>query len=123
MALTVSRSNVRLIPDHKKVIPRFFNTGNERSLLIIERVLKMEPSIAEGLLKDTLNYFSSHYRDIGHIFLKHFHLTSYLITQTEQQHVSETKKLLIGSYFTMEYSIEAAALFNPSIVEDPDQKG
>ena len=31
------------------------------------------------------------------------------------------KKLLIGSYFTHEYSIESAAFFNPSIVEDPDQ--
>jgi predicted GH43/DUF377 family glycosyl hydrolase len=31
------------------------------------------------------------------------------------------KKILIGSYFTMEYSIESAAIFNPSIVEHPDQ--
>jgi predicted GH43/DUF377 family glycosyl hydrolase len=31
------------------------------------------------------------------------------------------RKLLIGSYFTHEYSIESAAFFNPSIVEDPDQ--
>jgi predicted GH43/DUF377 family glycosyl hydrolase len=31
------------------------------------------------------------------------------------------RKLLIGSYFTHEYSIESAAFFNPSIVDDPDQ--
>ena len=37
--------------------------------------------------------------------------------------MSEYKKLLIGAYFTSEYSIEAAAFFNPSIVEDPDQTG
>jgi predicted GH43/DUF377 family glycosyl hydrolase len=37
--------------------------------------------------------------------------------------LSEQRKLLIGAYFTMEYSIEAAALFNPSIVPHPDQKG
>lgn len=35
--------------------------------------------------------------------------------------VSEFRKLLVGSYFTHEYSIESAAFFNPSIVEDPDQ--
>jgi len=29
--------------------------------------------------------------------------------------------LLIGAYFTHEYSIESAAFFNPSMVEDPDQ--
>jgi len=35
--------------------------------------------------------------------------------------LSETKRALIGAYFTMEYSIESAALFNPSIVLHPDQ--
>lgn len=34
---------------------------------------------------------------------------------------SEAQKLLIGSYSTMEYSIESAAMFNPSIIEDFDQ--
>ncbi|RYZ85502.1 MAG: hypothetical protein EOO68_30195, partial [Moraxellaceae bacterium] len=33
------------------------------------------------------------------------------------------QRVLIGSYFTMEYSIEAAAFFNPSMMEDPDQSG
>jgi predicted GH43/DUF377 family glycosyl hydrolase len=37
--------------------------------------------------------------------------------------LSEQRKLLLGAYFTMEYSIEAAALFNPSIVPHPDQGG
>jgi predicted GH43/DUF377 family glycosyl hydrolase len=37
--------------------------------------------------------------------------------------LTKERKLLLGSYFTMEYSLEAAALFNPSIVEDPDQSG
>ena len=36
---------------------------------------------------------------------------------------NDTKKLLIGAYFTSEYSIESAAFFNPSMVEDPDQTG
>jgi predicted GH43/DUF377 family glycosyl hydrolase len=35
--------------------------------------------------------------------------------------VNQSHKLLIGSYFTLEYSIESAAFFNPSILEDPDQ--
>ena len=34
-----------------------------------------------------------------------------------------TRRLLIGAYFTHEYSVEAAALFNPSIVLAPDQSG
>jgi predicted GH43/DUF377 family glycosyl hydrolase len=35
--------------------------------------------------------------------------------------LSEERKMLIGSYCTSEYSIESAAFFNPSIVEDFDQ--
>ena len=35
--------------------------------------------------------------------------------------LSEERQLLLGAYFTHEYSLEAAALFNPSIVPHPDQ--
>ncbi|MDT8299473.1 MAG: glycosidase, partial [Spirochaetaceae bacterium] len=34
---------------------------------------------------------------------------------------SAERRALIGSYFCHEYSVEAAALFNPSIVKHPDQ--
>jgi hypothetical protein len=37
--------------------------------------------------------------------------------------LSEERRLLIGAYFTHEYSIEGAALFNPSMVPAPDQSG
>ena len=37
--------------------------------------------------------------------------------------LSRERCLLIGAYFSMEYSIEAAALFNPSIVAHPQQSG
>ena len=37
--------------------------------------------------------------------------------------VSETRKLLLGAYFTQQYAFESAALFNPSIVPHPDQSG
>ena len=37
--------------------------------------------------------------------------------------ISDDKKLLIGSYLSKEYSISAAAFFNPSMVESPDQTG
>lgn len=42
----------------------------------------------------------------------------HLITDLE---LSEARRLVIGSYFTHEYSLEAAALFNPSIVPHPNQ--
>ncbi len=123
MPLIITRSNIRLNPDYKKVIPRFFNTGNERSLVIINKVLQLEEAAATAVLGNVLEEFSGRYINIQSIFLKHYNLIRYLVPDEALPILSENKTLLIGSYFTMEYSIEAAALFNPSIVQDPDQIG
>ena len=37
--------------------------------------------------------------------------------------LNQTQRRLIGAYFLHEYSFEASALFNPSIVRHPDQSG
>jgi predicted GH43/DUF377 family glycosyl hydrolase len=39
------------------------------------------------------------------------------------QKLSDERELLLGGYFTHEFSLEGAALFNPSIVPHPDQSG
>ena len=36
---------------------------------------------------------------------------------------AKIQRQLVGAYFVHEYSFEAAALFNPSIVAHPDQSG
>jgi predicted GH43/DUF377 family glycosyl hydrolase len=41
----------------------------------------------------------------------------------EEESLTDDRRLLIGAYFTMEYAVESAALFNPSVVADPDQSG
>jgi len=43
-------------------------------------------------------------------------LTAHVVLTTTQRH-------LLGAYFLSEYSFEASALFNPSIVPHPDQAG
>lgn len=123
MKLQVNRINERLKPDVRKVIPRFFNTGDERSRTLINRVLLLPDSEVEQLLQQLYNEFCSRYSNIALIFEKHFALVERLLTDEERLTASKEKKLLIGSYFTMEYSLEHAALFNPSIVEAPDQSG
>lgn len=121
MKLHVNRTGIRLNPDFKKVIPRFFNTGDERSQALINKVLQMPDSDANAQLRQVLNEFGPHYKNIQGVFEKHFDFVRRLLPEKQQLDLSSEKKLLIGSYFTMEYSLEAAALFNPSIVEDPDQ--
>ena len=123
MALTVNRSGIRINPDISRVIPRFFNTGETRSLALIAKVVDIPEEEARQLLFRTMEEFCARYRDIEPIFHKHFQLIQHLIPQPALSALSPEKKMLLGSYFTMEYSLEAAALFNPSIVEDPDQTG
>jgi predicted GH43/DUF377 family glycosyl hydrolase len=118
--LKISRRKTKIIPDFKKVIPRFFNTGNERAKQLIERVLAMPDHAAEQLLHEVEHEFAGRYLDIHLIFDKHYQQVQHLLPEVS---TTPEKKALIGSYFTMEYAIEAAALFNPSIVEDPNQAG
>jgi predicted GH43/DUF377 family glycosyl hydrolase len=123
MKLQVNRINVRLNPDVRKVIPRFFNTGDERSRILINRVMLLPDSTVSELLLQVQHEFRNRYSNIRLVFEKHFELVKHLLPEKEHLTVTNEKKLLIGSYFTMEYSLEHAALFNPSIVEDPDQSG
>lgn len=123
MQVTVNRKNVTFYPDPSRVIARFLFTGDKRAINTIRFVLEMTESDTQYALKQTLRDYSMRHRNISKIFEKHFdsiaHLLSHLNTKPDA--IDYSKKILIGSYFTMEYSIESAAFFNPSMVEHPDQ--
>lgn len=121
MKLKVKRNNIEFKPDFHKVIARFYMNGDDRAQSIIDRVRNMPEGEVNLLLGKILREFSQRHRNISRIFENHFEKIAHLAGDTEQ--LSSEKKMLIGSYFTMEYSIESAALFNPSIIEDPDQTG
>ena len=74
---------------------------------------------AEGLLEQIMLDFSRRHKDIKSVFERHLNAVKDYVPPNVV--LSETKKALIGAYFTREYSIESAALFNPSIVLHPDQ--
>ena len=67
--------------------------------------------------------FSTRHRNISQIFENHFNKLDhiFILLDIEAKELIFARKALIGSYFTMEYSIESAAFYNPSIFEDPDQ--
>ena len=86
---------------------------------IIQRVLDLPEITAESLLAQVMFDFADRHKDISAVFSRHLNkVKDYLPGEID---LTETKKALIGAYFTMEYSIESAALFNPSIVPHPDQ--
>jgi predicted GH43/DUF377 family glycosyl hydrolase/BarA-like signal transduction histidine kinase len=76
-------------------------------------------------LNQSLRDFSARHRNISRIYFKHFEKVRDIMKGSAEflSALPEAKKLLIGAYFTSEYSIESAAFFNPSMVEDPDQTG
>ena len=124
MAITVNRKPLHFFPDPTRVIARFFLPGGpERPKKIISRILQLSEYDALQMLNQTLRDFSDRHRNISRIFTKNFNRVYPLIKELgiEPESLTNARMLLIGSYFTLEYSIESAAFFNPSMVEDPDQ--
>ena len=123
MRISVTRKDIKFLPDSSRVIARFLYTSDERGINIIRKVLEMPESEVKNTLSQALRDYSKRHRNISVIFEKHFNKLSKLFDglNINQNKVNTARKALIGSYFTMEYSIESAALFNPSIVEDPYQ--
>jgi predicted GH43/DUF377 family glycosyl hydrolase/CheY-like chemotaxis protein len=126
MSTTINRKPIRFYSDPKRVIARFFFPGPEtRVQSIIQKVTEMPEEAAKLSLNQSLRDFSARHRNISRIFQRHYERVREIMNGRagDLNLLSEQKKLLIGAFFTSEYSIESAAFFNPSMVEDPDQTG
>ncbi|WP_295769394.1 glycoside hydrolase family 130 protein [uncultured Mucilaginibacter sp.] len=123
MRLSIERKAVKVNPDSKRVIARFFFNGNERSKEVIQRVMDVPEDQIFGLISPLLQEYSSRHRNITRVLNRHCAKLKNLFIELgiDFDSLSVYRKLLIGSYFTHEYSIESAAFFNPSIIDDPDQ--
>lgn len=123
MRLSIERKPVRVNPDPKRVIARFFFNGNDRAKEVIQRVMELTEEEAFGIISPLLQEYSKRHRNITRVLNRHCSKLKNLFEELNIDYDSLTVylKLLIGSYFTHEYSIESAAFFNPSIVDDPDQ--
>jgi predicted GH43/DUF377 family glycosyl hydrolase len=121
-SIHVTRTRTALRPDQSRVMIRPFNPGGEeRTRRILARILDLPETDVLSLLNEVLAEFSARHQKIGDLFLERFEQVRHLLPHGTEP--SETRKRLIGSYFVSEYSLESAALFNPSIVPHPDQSG
>ena len=125
MQINVIRKKLLFSPDPSRIIARFLYLNDERSADIIRKVLSMPEKEVNIAMSQLLRRYSRRHRNISRIFEKHFTRLAPIFDKIEvnEEDLSPSQKSLIGSYFTMEYSIESAAFFNPSVVEDPDQSG
>ncbi len=120
--INVTRHPDRFISDDRRVITRFFRFGDEnRVMTVIRRIAALDHAEVNSLLQRVLQDFGDRHRRIEDILEHHFDYIRPLLEKPDE--LTRERRLLIGSYFTMEYSIEAAALFNPSIVPHPNQDG
>jgi predicted GH43/DUF377 family glycosyl hydrolase len=130
-ATFLHRQALYLRPDPARVIVRPFKPATEprdlnptdktRANHIVERVLALDPQAAASQLKDVLDNFQGRHRNL----LETFELRADEMEEAFAAHgnFSEIQRQLVGAYFLNEYSFEASALFNPSIVPHPDQSG
>ena len=120
--VTVTRRPEIFESDDSRVITRFFNVGGEdRTRRVIERVLNLNEAEVEHLYRQVRQRFTDRHRNLDNTFENHFKEVERYVSYPHL--LTEARRLLIGAYFTMEYSIEAAALFNPSMVAHPVQEG
>ena len=118
--LNVERKAIKITGNTSRVITRpHIPDESYRIPKIIQRIMSLSETVAKNLLIQIMAGFSSRHEDIKHIFERHLNeIKDYLPPDTI---LSDVQRALIGAYFTKEYSIESAALFNPSIVPHPDQ--
>lgn len=117
---TVKRESVKLMRDTSRVITRTLIPDDvPRIKRTIDRVMGLSDATAEEVLGNVRRDFGNRHKDLNKVFKNHFSVVAHHIPNAVS--LSQIRKDLIGAYFTMEYSIESAALFNPSIVPHPDQ--
>lgn len=120
--MRVHYSSIILKPNINRVILRPFEPLNKNRIKnILSRIYNLSE---EEVLKEyerVKHLYSYRHKDIEKFFLKRYNEVKKYNPLNNR--ISEVKKLLIGSYFTNEYSLESAALFNPSMVWHPDQSG
>lgn len=118
----VRRRQTLLNAESSRVIIRPYGAGDgARVKGLIERVAKLSDVDVKYLLETIFRDFSERHRYLREALEKNFeHVVAH---SPKSASLSPERRLLLGAYFSAEYSVEAAALFNPSIVPHPDQKG
>lgn len=113
-------------PDPSRVVPHLFVPGHEmagghesRASNVVQRILDLDDETVERSLEDVMRRFGGRHRDLKDVFRQHAaRIGNRLRAEPE---LSDERWLLLGATFTHEYSVEAAALCNPSMVLHPDQ--
>jgi predicted GH43/DUF377 family glycosyl hydrolase len=126
--IKITRNRQRFLPDARRVLAKPFLPGEEqlvegtsRASLLMTRILELTEAEVSAQLACVMRDFAPRHHAFEALLDSHYALAEAHVSPALT--LSPARKRLIGAYFTNEYAIEAAALFNPSIVPAPDQTG
>lgn len=122
------RTSHVLRPDPSRVVTTVFLPGQEamalgasRAASVLDRVLALSEAQVERTLARTIASFGSRHQELDGVLDSRFALIAHRVADPEA--MSLARRRLVGAYFSQEYAVESAALFNPSMVSHPDQSG
>ena len=122
--LHAKRIGPTLVPDRSRVLMRPFQPATtDIARRIVARVMALPEEEVARLLNRVFGEFANRHEHVEKIFSARFEQVKIYLEPDAQPLPSPEREMLIGAYFTNEYSPESAALFNPSIVPHPDQSG
>src|SRR5208283_4032229 len=107
--INVTRLPIRLMPDSRRTITRFFWPGEERAKKIVKRIKPLSPNKVSVLLKDLLNQFTPNKPGLEEILIENYGIAAEHIGLLDEN--DSDVQMLMGAYFSMEYAFESAALF------------
>jgi len=121
-AIPVERLPVKFERQDDWVIERpFFHGGETRVQNIFQRVAEMQDAEVQAVLDQVGAKFAHRHQNLARLLEERYDMAAQLIEARDS--IGPSRRQLLGSYFTTEYSVASAALFNPSIVAHPDQDG
>jgi predicted GH43/DUF377 family glycosyl hydrolase len=120
--MELKRTDIILKPNNARALFRPFEPADRnRATRIVARVMALSDAEVDRVLESVLSEFHGRHQKLKQFFITRFqHLQDFMLTDAP---VSEPRQMLLGAYFTQEYALESAALFNPSMVWHPDQTG
>lgn len=102
--------------------PRGLNPASQaRARRIIDTVQAMDNRTVQAELSLVMADFENRHREVRRFFEQRY--AGIAADMDIVEPLRDAERLLIGAYFCHEYSFEAAALMNPSVVPHPDQSG
>ena len=130
MSDLLTHSNLHLRPDPARTVIRpfdldypeaFRNDAHPRMQQVVARVLSLDETQLHDEHGAIIASLAERHRDVEGLLMRRFEQVRERLADVDD--LSDEARLVVAAYFSEEYSFEAAALFNPSIVARANQDG